>query len=246
MSRAGVLVENWRAVSLTSAWSDSAEWWTPAVDALADALAGRPVADTLAAGATLGRQRAAAGVFLDEARADVLVAARLAGLRHADSTDLVDALTVGWVDRMLDAFFTGECLDPLTELTSLPYLMTRMAEIYAEAELRGVAVPDEHALVVVRPSAVAGALEAETQMIVVQTAMRTAFRGGETLARVAPSCAVALVPRGEPRLSDCLARLSAELDIARTEGRLHRPRMWLERLPYVREDLPALLRQLDA
>jgi hypothetical protein len=123
MSRSGALVKDWRQASLSAAWPDSDQWWTPAVDAVADAIVGTS-GDAQAACQTLGRQRAAAGVFLDEARADVQVAARIAGLGSETTAELIDSLTLGWVDRTLDTFFTSACVDPITELASLPYLMT--------------------------------------------------------------------------------------------------------------------------
>ncbi len=245
MTRATVLVRDWRAATLTDAWTDPADWWTPAVDALADALATHS-ADASAASETLGRQRAAAGVFLDEARADVQIVGRLAGMRPGEIVELLDALTVGWVDRTLDELFTSECVDPLTELTSLPYLMTRLAEVYAEARVSAGSVSDDYALIVIHLPPASDPVVSETQMIVVQTAMRSAFAGGETLARIGPSTAVALVRRVEPRLSLGLTALRVQLELARLERRLARSRMWIERLPGERSDLPQLLRLLNA
>src|ERR1700760_2421574 len=69
------LLASWRVASTqitdTAEWADADQWWTPAVDALADALVGEPV-DAASASEQLGRQRAAAGVFLDSARRDVM------------------------------------------------------------------------------------------------------------------------------------------------------------------------------
>jgi hypothetical protein len=53
-----------------------------------------------------------------------------------------------------------------------------------------------------------------------------------------------LVRRGELWLGDALATLHAEIRTAEREGRVSRPRVWLERLPARPEDLPGLLRQL--
>ena len=81
-------------------------------------------------------------------------------------------------------------------------------------------------------------------MIAAQVAMRFAFNGGETLARIGPHCAVALSRRGEPRLGRSLGALRQELRIARIEHRLPGVRLWIESLPADRRDLPSLLRDI--
>jgi hypothetical protein len=242
--RSGLLVRDWRRASLSAAWTQSEQWWTPAVDAVAEAILGS-TGDARAACETLGRHRASAGVYLDEARADVLVAARVAGLGSMPTAQLVDGLTIGWVDRTLDSFFISACVDPVTELASLPYLMTRLTEIYADADARSVVVADAHAFVVVQTLLSGDLLETEMQMVVVQRALRLAFRGGETLARIGPQCAVAVVSRAEPALSYALGGLRRELERARSREHLRRTRMWVERLPTDRYDLPGLIRELN-
>jgi hypothetical protein len=244
MSRSGSLVNDWREASMSSAWSSAEEWWTPAIEAVADAILSGS-GDPRAACEVLGRHRAAAGVFLDEARADVMVAGAVAGLNPAVTADLVDGLTIGWVDCTLDSFFTSACIDPTTELATLPYLMTRLDELYANARSRGVAVADEHVFVVVHVLMAGDLLESEMQMIVIQQALRRAFNGGETLARIHPQTALAVVSRAEPDLGYALGGLRADLDQARTNNQLRRNRTWLERLPADRDRLPALIRQLS-
>jgi hypothetical protein len=246
MTRSGVLRRNWYRASVNSTWSDSSEWWTAAVDAVTDALTdGRP--DPRAACEALGRQRAEAGVFLDEARADLRAAARCAGLGSADTAELVDGLTIGWVEHAMDGFFAAPCMDPLTELASVPYLLTRLDEVRADARVRGELIELTHALTVVKTAPTPDPVERETHMITVQIALRAAFPGGTTLARIGPNCATALVPSHDPTsLSEALSVLQAELDAAINEGRLPRSRTWLERLPHDRATMPALLRELNA
>ena len=72
MALSGSLVQDWRQASLSSAWADAAQWWTPAVEAVADAIVDETL-DLRAACEVLGRHRAAAGIFLDDAREDVKV-----------------------------------------------------------------------------------------------------------------------------------------------------------------------------
>jgi hypothetical protein len=251
MTQPEALLESWRAASTHggpgAAWgdADADQWWTPAVDALADALAGVSV-DAISVCQTLGRQRAAAGVFLDSARRDVLNASIVAGCSPGTTASLLDALTLGWVDRTLDDYFTSGCVDPMTELTSLPYLMTRLAEIYAEADFAGSVPREEYALVVVQAAERSDPLEAETQMIAAQVAMRFAFQGGETLARIGPHSAVVLTRRTEPRFARSLRVLREELGVARAESRLPGVRIWIESLPVQRQDLPVLFREINS
>jgi hypothetical protein len=244
MASPGTLRRTWRESSLTSSWPDHTEWWTAAVDEVSDVLAGR-TGNIRAAGEALGRQRAQAGVYLDETRADTRLAARAASLRPVPTADLVDAVTIGWVNHILDDLFTSPCVDPLTELASVQYLSTRIGELWAEARLLGEPVQDTHTLVVVRATPVRHPIERETYMITIQTALRSAFRGGETLARIGRATAAALSLRAAERLRPSLAVLRAELGIAMDERRLPRTRFWLEAVPRGPEALAALLRELS-
>jgi hypothetical protein len=263
MTTALVFMRQWQQASLSESWTGASQWWSPAVDAVAEALADRDThrdthgnthrgshreddrdCDARAASAALGRDRADAGVFLDEARADLETATRVARVMPGETAQLLDALTVGWVDRTLDTYYVAGCVDPLTELASMPYLLARLSELYAEAGFRDTCVADSHALVAVDIADVADPLESEVQLIALQSAMRAAFRGGETLARVGRSTAVALVARSEPRLSKSLLVLRIELQLGRAEQRLGNPRMWLERLPSERSAVPAALRTI--
>jgi hypothetical protein len=253
MSPGSTLVASWCAASTrglnTQAWGDCDQWWTPAVeavaDALADAQAGAPTVDVVSASESLGRQRAAAGIYLDSARRDVRNLAAIAGVSAEVTASLVDALTLGWVDRTLEGYFTDACVDALTELASLPYLLTRLVEIYAEGERIGVHPSESHALIVVLATGRSDPLEAETQMIAAQVAMRIAFAGGETLARIGPHCAAVLSPRLEPRFGASLCVLRDELRLARAERRLPGARMWVESLPQRRRDLPGLIHEIN-
>jgi hypothetical protein len=243
MARPGALRRTWRESSLTSSWPGTTEWWTSAVDAVSDALTHRR-GDVRAAGEALGRQRAEAGVYLDEARADIRVAARAASLRAAPTADLVDAVTVGWVNRMLDDVFATPAVDTLTELVPVQYLATRIGELWAEARLVNEPVQDTHTLVIVKAAPVRHPIERETHMITIQMALRSAFRGGETLARVGRTTAAALSLRAAERLHPSLAVLRAELGIAMDERRLPMTRFWLEAVPRDPDALAGLLREL--
>jgi hypothetical protein len=197
-----------------------------------------------AASSELGHQRAAAGVSLDGARTDLSIAVGVARVSATAAAAMIDALTMGWFEEFLGQQFSADCVDPLTELASPGYLRARMRELYAESAWRGTSVGATHALVVVRLAPVADRLEGETQMILAQTALHSAFPGGETLARAAPNCAVGLTPRHEPWLSRALREVARELQLARDEHRLRRYEVRVETLPDTLRAACELLDQL--
>jgi hypothetical protein len=225
MAGSMTLLRRWHDASLTWVWADAADWWwTSAVDAVVDALGNTSEnADIRAAATDLGRQRAAAGVALENARADLQVAAKLASSSAQVELDLLDALTVAWVAETLEAGRRTQWVDPLTELASIDHLAIWLEEIRVEAEAEGHTPNETHALVLVRTSGTPDPVERETCMITVQTALRNAFRGGEPLARLGPACAAAVVRRDPVPLREALAVLGRDLDIAVTEGRLAAP-----------------------
>jgi hypothetical protein len=241
---AAVLRRVWRETSLAHLWSGTADWWTAAIVAVSEALAVRTT-DARAASERLGRERADAGVFLDEARADVRVATELAALSPAYAGDVVDALTVGWIHSTLDGMLAMPCVDPLTDLVPVSYLATRLEEIRAEARVTGTNARDTHTLVMVKAPEARHPLEREAQMVTVGAALRSAFRGGETLARLTPSCAAALTQRSLVRLRESLAVLAGELSIATSDARLGQTRTWLEPVPSDTSGLAALLVELS-
>ena len=224
------LRRSWEKRAIAEIWSGPRDrWWTPAVDAVAEALSSdtpriRPAC------IAFGGQRAEVGVFVDEARADIGIAAELAGLGPAASL-VTDSVTFGWVDRFLDRMFATPCVDPLTELAPLSYLASRVDEITAEARFLGEDPEQSATLVVVRTEPAIDAIERETHMITIQVALRTAFRAGETLARIGPNVATALVRRDRANLPYSLATLRGELDRAVSERRLSTASAWLEPMP---------------
>jgi hypothetical protein len=225
-----LLREQWKQNSLARFWSDPSLWWTQAVDAVAEVLTGGSQ-DAEATFHALGRERAAAGVYIDETRSDIRAAAEVAGLSPLSTAQAVDALTLGWLQQALDEQQNPTCIDPLTELASVSYLMARFKELNAAATVQGNSITETHALVVVQTSETSDCIERETRMITAQVALKEAFPGGETLARVGPRCAVALVRRDTHRLPQAQSLLAAQVRIASYEGRLGPTRSWVEALP---------------
>ncbi len=116
--------------------------------AIAEAL--QDGADVVPASDEVGRRLAADGVSLLEALDGLSALYRsIAGGEPAFAA--VRALSSSWAEASLIYLHSLSCEDPLTGLSSLAHLRSRLGEIYREAELRGTSVPATHALVVVEP-----------------------------------------------------------------------------------------------
>jgi hypothetical protein len=115
-----------------------------------------------AACAGLGRSRARAGVGIAETIDDLVAlfavlsgdggerAGVLSEGRHWDpALRLVGAIAEGWAEESVSQFARGGCEDPLSGMATLPYLRTRLAEVYREAEQRGTSPAETHRLLVV-------------------------------------------------------------------------------------------------
>ena len=224
----GALRRSWAEGSQICGWAFESDWDAPAVDAVIDAISGQR--DAWAAAERLGVERAAAGVPLAEALTDVDALADLVAPHYREG--LVRAVSLGWADRMSAP--ADAVSDALTGLASAEYLRIRLGEIYRAAEVEGSSAARSHALIVIRlgnpgPHTWTQGLP----MILVGDALRTVFHAGESLARIGPTVAVAVAPRG-PLLAR-RARLMAEMVVDRVrvldeDGDLL-PQVWIEGLP---------------
>jgi hypothetical protein len=198
--------------------------------AIAEAL--QDGADVVPASDEVGRQLAADGVSLIEALDGLSALYRsIAGGEPAFAA--VRALSSSWAEASLIYLHSLSCEDPLTGLSSLKHLRSRIGELYREADLRGTSVPATHALVVVEPLNRAGTtpFDRELRHIDVAECLRIVFSGGDVLGRVGSRRAAALVGR-EPNLPD-------QVETARgliTQWRLDTDepqlaRIWIEGLP---------------
>jgi hypothetical protein len=168
-----------------------------------------------AACAGLGRSRARAGVGIAETiddlvalfavlggdgreRADGAGGERAGVLSEGQHWDpalrLVGAIAEGWAEESVSQFARGGCEDPLSGMATLPYLRTRLAEVYREAEQRGTSPAETHRLLVVGLPRRPDPWRRLTLPILVGRDLRAAFPGGETLALAKPGPAIALVP----------------------------------------------------
>ena len=115
--------------------------------------------------------------------------------QHRDpALRLVGAIAEGWAEESVSQFARGGCEDPLSGMATLPYLRTRLAEVYREAEQRGTSPAETHRLLVVGLPRRPDPWRRLALPILVGRDLRAAFPGGETLALAKPGPAIALVP----------------------------------------------------
>ena len=224
----------------------------PVIDAL------RAGGDVRAAALESGRDLAGDGVPLDEVLADLEATYAVAGADQPDY-QVVRDLCLAWTEMSMRYLHGLSCDDPLTGLASLAHLRSRLDEIYREAEVRGMRVADERALVVVEADRVArqadGSAEGRSasvtrrfgsalRMAEAADALRAVFSGGETLARSGVHRAVALVRR-QGELAAQVEALRVLL-MSRSEAGIDRRerRVWIEGLPSSRDAASVLLDEL--
>jgi hypothetical protein len=94
---------------------------------------------------------------------------------------LVCSIAAGWAEEGLAQLSGGGCEDPLSGLATVPYLRTRLAELYREATQGGTNPADTHRLLVVSLPSRPDPWRRMALAIVVGHDLRTAFPGGETL-----------------------------------------------------------------
>ena len=238
------LLERWRLGSLDVAWARPSDWYDPAVDALAEAVAeGR---DAVPAADRLGRARAAVGVGLSEALDDLAALYTAAG-RGEPPLGVVRALAEGWVDAGVSPVRARACEDPLTGLATASYLRLRLKETYARAARTHVPVNRTHCLVVLDAHlAETHPWQRMARACVLGAAMAEVFDGGDPLAALPGGRFVALARRDD-ELNPALARLrdAVEDRVGRAGlGVVVRrpPRIWVEGLP---PDTQVALQLLD-
>jgi len=217
----------WQKVADAS-WSCPADWAQPAVDAVCEAIAADR--DVWASAERLGATRAASGVGLGEALADVDALAALVPDRYVEV--LRRAVSLGWADRVVAPH--GDVSDPLTGLASAEYLKVRLGELYRGGEVSRAHVDITHALAVVRVDLSSHEVwQRALPMILVGDALRTVFDGGQTLARLGESCAVVVTERDGrlPRRVGLAGSLIESQLIADPEISARSPRVWIESLP---------------
>lgn len=198
--------------------------------------------DATAACGVVGRDVAQDGACLGEA---------LDGLRTTYSVvagtapdfAAIRALATAWSEASLQYLHQMSCEDPLTGLTSLAHVRTRLSEIYRDAEQCGTTALATHGLVVVElqspsdPAVGAHPFTRVLRLVELTEALRTVFSGGETIGRLGIDRAVAVVRR-TPGFGESVTVLRdylAELSLGGADARV-----WIEGLPRS-EDAAAML-----
>ncbi|MEG9226514.1 hypothetical protein [Aeromicrobium sp. Sec7.5] len=154
----------------------------------------------------------------------------------------VRSVVEAWTGSAPSPAADADCHDPLTALTSVPHLRTRLDDVYRQAGHRGWEPAVSHVLVVVELGRRgAHALEDDLWGLEVGHALAVAFPAHETVARLAPDRFTAFTHADDADAVGLavLARLLREGLAGEPE-----PRVWVERLPVDADAVTWLLSRL--
>ncbi|MGI8900071.1 MAG: hypothetical protein ACR2HA_03925 [Nocardioides sp.] len=202
--------------------------------------------DVSAACSVVGRDVARDGAALGEALSGLRTTYHLV-LGSAPGFDAAEALSVAWSEATLEYLHDLSCEDPMTGLTSLAHVRTRLAELYRDAELTDVPMRESNALVVVEVSFRRHDSFADhhftraLRLVQVAEAMRSVYSGGQTIGRLGLNRAVAVVERDRDlgQSVSLLREFLADLDLGASDVRV-----WIEGLPPTAESATRLLDEL--
>ncbi|GMA36030.1 MULTISPECIES: hypothetical protein [Demequina] len=227
------LLRSWHSTSVQSVWRRPGDWYTPAAEALAEALEAR--LDTAPAAYRLGQARSSAGVGITEAIDDMAVLFKAAGFASAPIRS-VRALCEGWTEGATVVAAQPPVVDAESGLGTVDYLKQRLAEVYGTAQRRGERVPATHALVMVDVSVdSADPWQRMARNATIGEALRTAYGDGHPIARLGDGLYGVLIVRDES-LGESLAMLRDHIVLRSASaqvGNLTRQpaRLWVEPLP---------------
>lgn len=227
------LLRRWETASIGTVWRRPGDWFTPAAEALVEALESR--LDTAPAAFRLGEARALAGVGITEAIDDMAVLFRSAGFESAPIRS-IRALCEGWTEGEAAHRVVPAMSDPESGLGTVDYLVTRLAEVYGSAERSGDLVSGTHALVLVDVAAAdSDPWQRMARNAAIGHSLQDAYGKGHPMARLADGLYAVLVERG-PDLGRGLGELRDHIShraITMRVGNLMRqpPRVWIESLP---------------
>lgn len=144
--------------------------------------------------------------------------------------EVVKALTVAWSEAALEHHHQQSCEDPLTALSTMAHLRSRLGDLYRGAERDGYVVGDVYSLVVVELPRIESAnmLNDSLAMLEMAEAMRTVYSGDETIAQVSARRAAALVER---KRTDRSTLELLQILIRRQTPGIAEPRLWIESPP---------------
>ncbi|MFR9731058.1 hypothetical protein ACL03H_17675 [Saccharopolyspora sp. MS10] len=204
----------WRTASLAAGWPFPSDWGVRAVDRVCRAVVLDDDLDEPLG--RLGAARAEAGVGLAEALLDVAalhaVRGGADGLVSPDP-DAVPArvlrpVALGWAEVQAEYVAGSEVRDPLTGLTTPPYLRTRLHEVYRAARAAGRPAEERYELVTVSVGIPpdTGGYPLMMAMVLVADVLRDVFDAGETAALLRPDTA-AVLGRSDPGMAERCERV---------------------------------------
>ncbi|WP_061961143.1 hypothetical protein [Demequina flava] len=241
------LLRRWESASVQQVWLRPGDWYTPAAEALAEALEAR--LDTAPAAYRLGQARSTAGVGITEAIDDMGLLFRSAGF-EATPIRTIRALCQGWTEGGPDLTHVPTMKDPESGLGTPDYLIQRLAEVYGDASRSGECVCETHALVMVDVSVEASdPWQRMARNAAIGEALRGAYGEGHPMARLGEGLYAVLVRR-DAGLGAGIAGLRdhvAERAVAMKVDNLMRqpPRVWIETLPASHDYASALVESLQ-
>lgn len=242
-----VLLRQWESASVESVWLRPGDWYTPAAEALVEALEAR--LDTAPAAFRLGQARSGAGVGITEAIDDMAVLFRSAGYESAPIRS-IRALCEGWTEGDNAPIAAPAMKDPESGLGTAEYLTQRLAEVYGAALRAGTQVPNTHAVVVVDVAvADPDPWQRMARNAAVGQALTNAYGEGYPMARLADGLYAVLVERGTA-LGEGIAALrdhiSERASAMRVDNLMRQPpRVWIESLPSEHSYITSLLESLQ-
>ncbi|GLU49751.1 hypothetical protein [Nocardiopsis ansamitocini] len=203
----------WCRRSRQTGWEPPDDWWTPAVDSVCRAA---ETGNGLVEACTrFGRARARSGVGVGAALDDFLALGDVLRWPRPPAS-LVKALVEGWVDGGRSS---DDCLDPLTGLTTMAYLRTRLGELY-----RSTAPELTHRLLIIGLEAGIDPWRRTARLIMLGHEMRRRFPRGETLSLLSRTRIGVLAPTGPD--------LDAHVRVLRVElSRAHGAELWSVPMP---------------
>jgi len=230
------LRDRWRDESVASVWLRPADWYHPAVDALALALLTDQ--DATVAAEQLGRARGHDGVGVGETIDDLACLYRTTG-RDEPPRAVLRALCEGWADAQAGAVAFGTSLDPESGLPTRQYLAVRLAEAYHDAQLQQDDDLDHHLVLVDVANGYVDAFARAARSAAVGAAMTSTFGHGHPMATLGGGV-FAVLSRPQDDLDTHLDDLHAEIGrrVATLEvgHATRRPvRVWVELLPSTHE-----------
>jgi GGDEF domain-containing protein len=150
-----------------------------------------------AAGRDAGRAAADSGTTIEALLDDLATVCQGATGSHPDFR-LMRAVAEGWSDAQLGYLHSLSCEDPLTGLTSIHHVRTRLTDAYRAADRDGVEPQVALVLIdIVDRGAGLSRLDRTMRLVHVSEMLRTVYSGDETLGQLSGSRAVAVVRRDE-------------------------------------------------